>query len=93
MVYPDPSDPLVAENHRKGIGQVFERLGQLPFWDEDFLVQRVAELRKLERRGFASKSVPSIPDLLRILKAASQAGVDMVTFDGGGGGSGSSPPR
>ncbi|MDD2452399.1 MAG: glutamate synthase-related protein [Synergistaceae bacterium] len=94
MVYPDPTDPRVAENHEKGIGQVFERLGKLPFWDEDFLVRRVAELRKLGAERVCFKVGPFDPrDLLRILKAASKAGVDMVTFDGGGGGSGSSPAK
>ena len=94
MIYPDPTDPRVAENHKKGIGQVFERVGLLPFWNEDFLVHRVAELRKLGAERVCFKVGPFDPrDLVRILKAASKAGVDMVTFDGGGGGSGSSPSK
>ncbi|MEA4881575.1 MAG: glutamate synthase-related protein, partial [Synergistaceae bacterium] len=94
MVYPDPTDPGVAANHKKGIGPVFERLGQLPFWNEDFLVKRVAELRELGAERVCFKVGPFDPrDLVRILKAASKAGVDMVTFDGGGGGSGSSPAK
>ncbi len=25
IVYPDPSDPIIAKNYEKGIGQVFEK--------------------------------------------------------------------
>jgi hypothetical protein len=56
MIYPDPTDPRVAENHAKGIGQVFERLGKLPFWDEDFLVGGSRNSETSERSGYVSKS-------------------------------------
>lgn len=92
LIYPDPSDPVVADNYRNGKGQVFEKIGKLPMWNEDILVNRVQELRSLGAEHVCFKTGPFDPnDMLRILKIASKAGVDLVTFDGAGGGSGNSP--
>ena len=61
-------------------------------WNEDMLINRVDELRKLGAEHISFKSGPFDPkDLIKILKIASRAGVDLVTFDGAGGGSGNSP--
>ncbi|MGI6225678.1 MAG: glutamate synthase-related protein [Peptococcales bacterium] len=92
LIYPNPSDPVVAENYKNGKGQVFEKIGKLPMWNEDILTKRVAELRNLGAEHVTFKTGPFDPkDLIRILKIASKAGVDLVTFDGAGGGSGNSP--
>jgi len=92
ILYPDPSDPVIAANYRNGIGQVFEKIGKLPIWDEEHLVNRVSQLRKLGAEHVCFKTGPFDPkDLIRILKIASKAGVDLVTFDGAGGGTGNSP--
>lgn len=94
VVYPDPSDPVIAENYRNGIGPVFERIGKLPMWDEEHLMNRVAELRSLGAEQICFKTGPFDPkDLVRILKIASKSGVDLVTFDGAGGGTGNSPTK
>jgi len=94
IVFPDPSDPMVVENYKNGIGQIFEKIGKLPMWDEDILVKRVAELRSLGAEQICFKTGPYDPkDLIEILRIASKAGVDLVTFDGAGGGSGNSPTK
>jgi glutamate synthase-like protein len=94
LIYPDPSDPVIAENYKKGIGQVFEKIGKLPMWNEDILVKRVNGLRELGAEHICFKTGPFDPrDLIEILKIASKAGVDLVTFDGAGGGSGNSPTK
>jgi hypothetical protein len=94
LIYPDPSDPVVAKNFRNGIGQVFEKVGRLPMWNEEILVKRVAALRQLGAEHICFKTGPFDPhDLVKILKIASKAGVDLVTFDGAGGGSGNSPVK
>jgi glutamate synthase-like protein len=94
LIYPDPSDPVIAENYKKGIGQVFEKIGKLPMWNEDILIKRVDELRELGAEHICFKTGPFDPrDLIEILKIASKAGVDLVTFDGAGGGSGNSPTK
>jgi hypothetical protein len=92
LIYPDPSDPAIAENYRNGKGQIFEKIGKLPMWNEELLFNRVTELRELGAQHICFKTGPYDPkDLIKILKIASKAGVDLVTFDGAGGGSGNSP--
>lgn len=94
LIYPDPSDPEIAANYRKGIGRVFERIGKLPMWNEEILVNRVKELKSMGAKRVCFKTGPFAPkDLIHILKIASKAGVDLVTFDGAGGGSGNSPSK
>ncbi len=94
IVHPDPSDPAVAEAHAKGIGPVFEKIGKLPMWDAESLVRRVGALRSLGAERVCLKTGPFDPrDLLTILEIASESRVDLVTFDGAGGGSGHSPVR
>ncbi|MGO1468633.1 MAG: glutamate synthase-related protein [Tissierella sp.] len=94
VVYPDPSDPIVAENYKNGIGQPFQKIGKLPMWNEDILVKRVAKLRELGAKRITFKTGPYDPkDLIKIIKIASKAGVDLITFDGGGGGTGHSPAK
>ncbi len=92
LVYPDPSDPLVQENYKKGIGPHFQRIGKLPMWDEEILTNRITELRKLGAKRIFFKMAAFDPeDMIRVLKIASNNKIDLVTFDGAGGGSGNSP--
>ncbi len=94
LIYPDPSDPDIAANYRNGIGQVFEKVGKLPMWDETTLVRRVEELRQLGAQRVCFKTGPfDGKDLMDILMIASAAEVDLVTFDGAGGGTGNSPVK
>lgn len=94
LIYPDPSDPLIAENYKKGRGQIFDRIGKLPIWDEDILTKRITKLRTLGAERICFKMGPYDPkDIVRVLKIASNLGVDLVTFDGGGGGTGNSPTK
>ncbi|HHY71465.1 MAG TPA: FMN-binding glutamate synthase family protein [Thermoanaerobacterales bacterium] len=94
LVYPDPEAEEIAKLYKDGKGPHFEKIGKLPIWNEDFLVNRVRELRNLGAKRVCFKTGPFAPnDLAMILKIASKAGVDMVTFDGAGGGSGNSPVK
>lgn len=94
LIYPDPSDTVIAENYRNGIGQIFEKIGKLPMWNEDILIKRVAVLRELGAEHICFKTGPFDPkDLVKILKIASKTGIDLVTFDGAGGGTGNSPTK
>lgn len=94
FLYPDPSDPKIQENYKKGIGPIFEKIGKLPMWNEDILINRVKKLKEIGAKQVCFKVGPFDPkDLVRILKIASTAEVDMVTFDGAGGGSGNSPSK
>jgi hypothetical protein len=94
VVFPDPSDPAIAEAYARGVGPVFEKIGKLPMWTPESLAERVAELRRLGAQRVCLKTGPFTPrDLVTILEVASQAGVDLVTFDGAGGGTGHSPAK
>ena len=94
IINPDPSDPIVAENYKNGIGPGFEKIDKLPMWNEEILTKRILELRDLGAEHICFKTGPYDPkDLIRIIKIASNTGVDLITFDGAGGGSGNSPSK
>lgn len=94
LIYPDPSDPEIAENYKAGKGQIFEKIGKLPIWNEEILLNRIAELRKLGAERICFKTGPFDPkDLIRIIKIACEAEIDLITFDGAGGGTGNSPVK
>ncbi|MFA6782993.1 MAG: glutamate synthase-related protein, partial [Sedimentibacter sp.] len=84
----------VAENFKNGKGPIFEKVGKLPIWNEEILKNRIAHLRELGAERICFKTGPFDPkDLIRILKIASENEVDLVTFDGAGGGTGNSPVK
>lgn len=94
LIFPDPSNPEVAENYKNGKGQIFEKIGRLPMWNEEILYKRIAELRELGAEHVCLKTGPFDPkDLVRIIKIASKSGIDLITFDGAGGGTGNSPVK
>lgn len=94
LIHPDPSDPEVAKKHRMGIGPNFKKIGKLPMWNEEILTKRVNELRQLGAERVCFKFGPYDPKhIIRVLKIASRAGVDLVTFDSAGGGTGNSPTK
>lgn len=94
LICPDPSDPVAADNYKNSVGKVFKKMDKLPMWDENALNNRITDLRELGAEHISFKTGPFDPgDLIRILKIASKAGVDLVTFDGAGGGTGNSPVK
>ncbi len=94
IVHPDPEDEEVAEKYKVGVGPTFEKVGKLPIWNEEHLISRVKELKSMGAKRVFFKTGPFDPaDLAKILVIASKAGVDLVTFDGAGGGSGNSPVK
>lgn len=94
IVMPDPTDPAVAESYARGVGPVFEKIGKLPFWNPEDLVKRVSQLRDRGAERVCFKTGPFDPrDIATILEIASEAGVDLVTLDGAGGGTGHSPAK
>lgn len=94
IIYPDPTDPEIVENYKNGIGQPFQKVAKLPMWNEEIIVKRVNELRELGAERITFKFGPYDPkDLIEVLKIASKAEIDLITFDGGGGGTGNSPTK
>lgn len=92
LVYPDPSDPAIQKAYEAGLCPNFNMYGRLPLWDEAFFEKRIQELRALGMKNVYFKMAGfDQADIERVLRIASHNQVDMVTFDGAGGGSGYSP--
>jgi len=92
LIYPDPEDPDVQERFKKGIGGFFKVMGRLPMYNEEILFARISHLRELGAKRIMLKlGGYDRADLERALVIASEAYVDLVTFDGAGGGTGNSP--
>ncbi|NMA93807.1 MAG: FMN-binding glutamate synthase family protein [Clostridiales bacterium] len=91
-VFPDPEDPAIVMAAEEGVCPNFYSYGKLPLWDETYLVPRIKELRELGAKNIYLKMAGYDPeDLRHVLRIGSLAEVDMITFDGAGGGSGYSP--
>ncbi|MDD2217880.1 MAG: glutamate synthase-related protein [Eubacteriales bacterium] len=92
LVHPNPEDTEVKKAYSDGVCPNFYMYGRLPLWDEEFFEKRIAALRSIGMKNvyFKMAGFDSI-DIERVLRIASKNDVDMVTFDGAGGGSGYSP--
>jgi glutamate synthase domain-containing protein 2 len=94
IVLPDPLDPARIDEFKKGTFTEFERHSRVGMVTEESFVERVNQLRKAGAKYVALKTGAYRPaDLARAIKFASIAGVDYVTVDGAGGGTGMSPWR
>jgi len=94
LVYPNPSDPKVQEAWGKGACPAFWSYGRLPMWTKEYLTARIQTLRDMGLKNVYFKMAGfDREDIETVLRIASEAGVDMVTFDGAGGGSGYSPNK
>ncbi len=94
IVYPDPEDSAVQEAARRGAAPKFWSYARLPMWTEETMGRRIEELRAMGLKNVFFKTAGfDCADMERILRMASDFEVDMVTFDGAGGGSGYSPDK
>lgn len=94
LVFPDPSSDTIIAKHDKGICPNFYTYTRLPLWDEEYLIGRIKYLREMGIKNFYFKMAGfDRIDLERVIRIGSEAKVDMITFDGAGGGSGYSPSK
>ncbi|HHX93166.1 MAG TPA: FMN-binding glutamate synthase family protein [Clostridiales bacterium] len=94
VVHPDPEDPDIVAKHKDGCAPNFYTYSRLPMWTEEYLIPHIDSLRDMGMENVYFKMAGYDPeDLETVLRIASAARVDMVTFDGAGGGSGYSPCR
>ncbi len=94
IVLPDPFDPVVEEAFGRGAFKEFERHSRVGMVNEEEFVNRVKELRKLGAKYVFLKTGAYRPaDLARAVKFSSIAGIDVLTVDAAGGGTGMSPWR
>ncbi|MGY4706513.1 glutamate synthase-related protein [Candidatus Bipolaricaulota sp. J31] len=92
IVIPDPEDEAVQEAFRKGIFDSFERHSRVGMPEVDSFVADVEWLRQQGAKKVFLKTGAYNPAVTAFtLKCASLAKVDVVTFDGAGGGTGMSP--
>lgn len=94
IVLPDPTDPDVIKAFEKGSFNEFERHSRIGMVSEESFALRVDELRKAGAKYIFLKTGAYRPvDLARAIKFASKYGIDLLTVDAAGGGTGMSPWR
>lgn len=94
VVYPDPSDPKMKEAYENGVCPSFYSCGRFPVWTEENIKIHIKNLREMGAENIYFKMAGyDEADLERVLRMACANEVDMVTFDGAGGGSGYSPSK
>ncbi|MDZ7666062.1 MAG: glutamate synthase-related protein [Desulfotignum sp.] len=94
LVHPDPGDPLVQQAYDDGVCPNFYIYGRLPLWTEASLMDHIDMLRDMGAKNIYFKMAGyDRADIERVIRIGCQANVDMITFDGAGGGSGYSPSK
>ena len=92
LVLPDPEDPEVQKAFKAGLFKTFERHSRVGFPDEASFLEDVDKLRGKGAKNVFLKTGAYKPEVVAFtMKAASNAKIDLLTFDGAGGGTGMSP--
>jgi len=92
LVMPDPEDRDVQEAFKKGVFKTFERHSRVGFPEEEAFVKDIAWLReKGAKKVFLKTGAYNGAAVGFTLRCASLAKIDLLTFDGAGGGTGMSP--
>ncbi len=94
LITPDPSNEAVREAYHDGAIKQFERHSRLGFIDEVAFRREVERLRKLGAKRVTLKTgAYPMRELAMALRWSSDNGIDLLTIDGAGGGTGMSPWR
>ncbi|MDP8207877.1 MAG: FMN-binding glutamate synthase family protein [Candidatus Electryonea clarkiae] len=94
VVIPNPTDPKVIESFNDGNFKEFERHSRVGMVNEEDFAKRVEELRKAGAKYVTLKTGAYRPaDLARAISYSTKYGIDLLTVDGAGGGTGMSPWR
>lgn len=92
IVYPDPEDPTVKEAFKNKVFESFERHSRVGMVDNNAFLEDIDQLREQGAKKIFLKTGAYRPAVVALtLKLASEADIDLVTFDGAGGGTGMSP--
>ncbi len=92
IVIPDPEDPNVQEAFREGVFESFERHSRVGMPKEKDFIEDIEWLRDQGAKHVFLKTGAYRPAAVAFtMKVASEAGIEAVTFDGAGGGTGMSP--
>lgn len=94
IVTPDPSDPVVQASFAAGAFHHFERHSRLGFIEEQNFYDSVEYLRSLGAKRVTLKTgAYPMRETALAMKWASNANIDLLTYDGAPGGTGMSPWR
>lgn len=94
IVTPDPSDPVVQASFKAGAFSHFERHSRLGFIEEEEFYKKVEYLRGLGAKRVTLKTgAYPMRETALAMKWASNAHIDLLTYDGAPGGTGMSPWR
>jgi hypothetical protein len=94
IVLPNPMDPVVIRAFQAGAFRDFERHSRVGMVTEEAFAARVADLRAAGAKYVFLKTGAYRPAALaQALAYASKYGIDLLTVDGAGGGTGMSPWR
>ena len=94
VVLPNPTDPTVIKAFKAGAFKEFERHSRVGMVTEEAFADRVAYLRSLGAKYVFLKTGAYRPAALaQALAYSSRYGIDLLTVDGAGGGTGMSPWR
>jgi len=94
IVLPDPLDPEVQKAFEHGDFREFERHSRVGMVNKEDFLKTVENLRKTGAKYIFLKTGAYRPiDLAKAIKYCSEAGIDLLTLDGAGGGTGMSPWR
>lgn len=94
IVLPNPKDKGVVQAFMRGAIKEFERHSRLGMPEHESFLKRVEQLRELGAKHVFLKTGAYRPaDLAKAIKWSSEAGIDVITIDGAGGGTGMSPWR
>ena len=92
LVLPDPEDKTVQEQFKAGAFKTFERHSRVGFPNRKSFVEDIESLRDRGAKYVFLKTGAYRPEIVAFtMKCAAEAKVDMLTFDGAGGGTGMSP--
>jgi len=92
LVFPDPLKEGVKEEFDRGEGVHFMQYGRLPMWNETILQEIITRYRDLGAKNILFKMAGyDKEDIRRVIDIASENRIDLITFDGAGGGTGHSP--
>ena len=94
VVLPDPLNPEVVQAFERKAFREFERHSRLGMVSEEAFANRTEQLRKAGAKYlFLKTGAYRFADLARALAFSSKYGVDVLTVDAAGGGTGMSPWR
>lgn len=92
LVIPDPSDPIVIDQWKKGLIPDFERHSRVGLSTTNEVLEEIDSLRERGVKNIFIKTGAYRPAATAwIIRLGVEGGVDGMTFDGAGGGTGMSP--